>query len=379
MRDTRGGAGAKAGGRRWQRGRMAVLLCVALAAGALATIAHAEHLLSRPEQQSVDARYQIRGADAGKLARFALVDIDSSTFNEFRRQHLHAHWPFPRRYDARVIEALHRAGAKVIAYDVQFTEETDPVDDNALIRAIATAGNVVLGTTEVGVHGTSNVLGGEEVLHSVGARAGETQVISDSDGSIRRLQYSVGGMKTFGVAIAEADTGRPVSPALFGGATRPVPIDFAGPAGTAPSVSYASVYHGRFPAGLFAGRIVVVGASDAALQDLHQTPTGGTLMSGPELQANSAATVLAGVPLHPPARWVTALLIFALALFVPLCGARVGTLGVALAATGLLIGWALAAQLSFNGGTLLDFTDPAAALLLATGGTLIVGLQADSR
>ena len=36
----------------------------------------------------------------------------------------------------------------MIAYDVQFTEPTDAVDDNALINAIARARNVVLATTE---------------------------------------------------------------------------------------------------------------------------------------------------------------------------------------------------------------------------------------
>ena len=44
------------------------------------------------------------------------------------------------------------------------------------------------------------------------------------------------------------------------------------------------------------GKIVIVGVSAPSLQDVHQTPT--TLaMSGPELQANSIATVLRGFPL----------------------------------------------------------------------------------
>jgi len=63
------------------------------------------------------------------------------------------------------------------------------------------------------------------------------------------------------------------------------------------------------------------------------------------------------------------------------CGAgtRLGTLGVALTGLGTLAVWSLASQIAFDSGTLLDFSDPAASLILATGGTVIVGLWADSR
>ena len=104
-----------------------------------------------------------------------LVDIDAATFNYFRDRNLPAQWPFPRRDHARVIEQLHRAGAKVIAFDVQFTEPTDPADDNALIEAIGRAGNMVLSTTEVGPHGATDVLGGEAVLQPGGRTGGQHQ------------------------------------------------------------------------------------------------------------------------------------------------------------------------------------------------------------
>jgi CHASE2 domain-containing sensor protein len=143
-----------------------------LIGGALATLTYTKHLLRRPEQQTIDARYQIRGTDRRRTAGFVLVNIDSTTFSDFENQHLHAHWPFPRRYDARVIEQLHRARAKVIAYDVRFTERTDTPDDNALIEAVGRAGNVVLSTTEVGEHGTTDVLGGDQVLRVRTARDG---------------------------------------------------------------------------------------------------------------------------------------------------------------------------------------------------------------
>ncbi len=285
----------------WQRRKALLLLAVALISAGLGSLAYNSHLLRRPEQQTIDARFQIRGTDRHRATGVVLVDIDATTFNYFRNHNRPAQWPFPRRYHARVIEELHRAGAKVIAFDVQFTEPTDPADDNALIEAVGHAHNMVLSTTEVGPHGTTDVLGGEAVLRRVDARAANTSVIPDSDGVIRNTQYSIDGLKTFGVAVAEADTGRAVPPSLFGGVKKPVPIDYAGPPGTFPSISYSRVYDGRFPAGMFAGKIVIVGASAPTLQDLHQTPmSGSSPMAGEEILANKVATVLAGIPLRNP-------------------------------------------------------------------------------
>jgi CHASE2 domain-containing sensor protein len=364
----------------WQRHKAALLLAVALVAAGFGALAYSNHLLRRPEQLTIDARYQIRGAQPHRTAGVVLVNIDSTTFNDFRNQNLHAQWPFPRRYHARVIEELHRAGAKVIGFDVQFTEETDPADDNALIEAVGRARNVVLSTTEVGPHGSTDVLGGDENLRQLGARAANTSVIPDSDGVLRNTQYSIAGLKTFGVVVTEVDKGRPISPSLFGGTRTPVPIDYTGPPGTFPSISYSRVYNGEFPANLFSGKIVIVGASAPTLQDLHQTPmSGGSPMAGPEVLANEVATVLAGIPLRKSSGLVSVLLIVLLALLVCLAGIRLGTLGVALAGLGGLAVWSLATQLAFNSGTVLDYSDPAASLLLATSGTVLVGLWADSR
>jgi CHASE2 domain-containing sensor protein/predicted Ser/Thr protein kinase len=363
-----------------QRRRVVLLVAVAVIAAGVGCLAYGDHLLRRPEQATIDARYQIRGAERHRTGGVVLVDVDDATFNYFRNRGMRAQWPFPRRYDARVIDRLHRASAKVIAFDVQFTEPTDPADDNALIEAVGGARNVVLSTTEVGPHGTTNVLGGGPLLRELGARVGNTSVIPDSDGVLRNMQYSIDGLRTFGVAVAEADIGHAVPTSLFGGAHAQVPIDYAGPPGTFPSISYSRVYSGRFPAGLFAGKTVIVGASAPTLQDLHQTPlSGSSPMAGPEVLANEATTVIAGIPLRKAEGSTSVLLIALLALLICVAGVWLGTLGVAVAGLGTLVLWSVAAQLAFNSGTVLDYSDPAASLLLATGGTVLVGLWADSR
>jgi CHASE2 domain-containing sensor protein len=363
----------------WKSPRAALLLGVALAAAGLGILAHGEHLLRRLEQQTIDARFQIRGSESSRAAGVVLVEVDPSTFNYLRNHHLQARWPFPRRYHARVIDRLRQAGAKVIGVDFQFTEESNPLDDNALIESIGRAGNVVLSTTEVLPGGRTAVLGGETVLRGLGARAADTRTPPDSDGTLRAMQYSIGGLRTFAVAVAEADTGRPISPALFGGPTHRVPIDYAGPPGTFRAISYSRLLSGRFPPDLFSGKIVLVGASAPTLQDVHQTPMSGASMSGSEVLANQVTTVLDGIPLRAPSEAVTILLIVLLALLVPLAGLRLRTLSVVLVGLGALVVWSIATQLAFDSGTQLDYVDPLAALALATLGTVLVALWSDNR
>src|SRR4051794_13407703 len=366
-------------GVRVTRRRVLLMLAVALLSIGAGTAAHARHSLRRVEQLALDARYQLRGTDPARARGFVLVDVDDRTFNDLRDTGRQAQWPFPRRYHARVIDELRRARAKVIAVDVQFTERTDAADDDALVEGVGRAGNVVLGTTLVGPHGTTNVLGGDDVVRGLHARVGNTSVLPESDGAIRTMRFQIGGLKTFAVAVAEAATGRRVSPAGFGGAERAVPIDFAGPPGTVRALSYSRVLDGRFPRGAVAGRTVILGVSAPALQDLHQTPmSGGAPMAGPELLANAAATVARGLPLRTAGGRSTVLLTVALALAVFLAGLRLGPLGVALTGLGLLAVWAVAAQVGFDAGTVLDLSDPAATLVVGTGGTALVALREDS-
>jgi CHASE2 domain-containing sensor protein len=60
-----------------------------------------------------------------------------------------------------VIDHLLAAGAKLIAFDVQFTQPTDVADDNALIEAVDRAHNMVLATDAVDRTGQTGVLGGD--------------------------------------------------------------------------------------------------------------------------------------------------------------------------------------------------------------------------
>jgi adenylate cyclase len=358
-------------GARGQRRKIAALLAVGLAAIGIATLASAAHLLARTELQTIDARYSIRDRHAPPQG-IVLVLIDNSTLAGFRTIAPGTEFPFPRRYDAQLIDRLRVAGARTIALDMDFSHETDERDDNALIEALSRAqGKTVLAATIVGPGGHNEVLGGETTVHEVGARVGEVILPLDSDGVVRRFAYSFSGLPSFSVATTEVASGRLVSPSTFQNGT--LPIDFAGPPETVHSISYLKVLQGHYQPDMFRGKIVIVGASASVLQDYHATATSGsTVMPGPEIWANGTDTLLRGAPLKDAPGWVNFALILVLGLGAPLGALSVRRWRSLLDALALAVIFCIATQVAFDNGWITQFVYPLLALVIGTLGTLAV-------
>ncbi len=349
-----------------RRRREVALLIVALLSAALVLIAYGTHLMRSLELHSVDARFAVRGTQA-QPRDIVFVKVDDRTFSQLGVQ-----WPFPRSLHARVIDRLHRAGAKTIAVDIQFTEPTAPRQDNALIEAIARAGGVVLSTTEVDAHGESRIFGGESVVHEIGARAGSTVIEPDPGGTIRKMHYEFDGLRSFAIVTAEAATGEAVDPAEMEGDDSAW-IDFRGPPGTFRQVSYSSVLRSEVPDSAFRGKTVVVGVSAPSLQDVHPTSTtGDELMAGPEIQANAIWTAEHGFPLGSSPLLLDLLLIALMAAAPAAATLRFSPPPALLLALGLGLLYTLAAQLAFDAGTVLPFVYPLLALVLSALGSLSV-------
>jgi len=314
-----------------------------------------------PAERTVDdAHFSVRGPRPAPRS-VVTVGIDAHTLQELNQR-----FPFPRALHARLIDALHRAGAGVIAYDVQFSEPTDAADDNALVEAIARARNVVLATTETDPQGNPNVLGGGDILAKIGARAGNANLTVDPGAVIRRLPYSVDGLEQFALVAAERYRGRRIDPATLSSSPW---IDYAGPPGTVTSVSFSDVLHGRVPASVLAGRVVVVGATAPSLQDQHATST-GSLMPGPELNANAIDTALRGFPLRSAPDGTGPLVVILLSLLALVVSLRRGAMWGVLAALAGGVGYTVITQIAFQAGVVLPLAAPLLALIL----TAIVSL-----
>jgi adenylate cyclase len=359
--------------------RAAVTVMVGVLAAGIAVAAYATGVLDRFEGSTVDARFAVRG-EQRPLPNIVIVKIDDATF-----QALNLTWPFQRKVDARLIDRISAQHPAAIAYDVQFTEKSSGSaqaaknDELTLLLAIQNARRrTVFSTTETDAHGHTRFLGspnGTELLREVGSRAGNGLFPFQADGVIRQMAYSIGNLKTFAVVAAEVATHRRISRSAFDG--NRAWIDFRGPSGTFPSVSFSDALNGHVPHDFFRGKIVVIGATAPTLQDIHPTST-DSQMAGPEIQANAIDNVLRGFPLAQVPGWMNVALILLFSFSIPLACLRVRTLAAMALAVALALAFTVGVQLAFNSGWIVAYLAPMVALLLSTGGSLAVMLMTEA-
>jgi CHASE2 domain-containing sensor protein/tRNA A-37 threonylcarbamoyl transferase component Bud32 len=328
--------------------------------------ARATGILGWLERSSIDARFSLRASHSPPRG-MVVVGIDDSSLAQLPR------FPFSRRLDARVLTNLHRAGARLIVYDISFDRPTSEGADLALFEAAQRAAPVVFGTSLISSTGATQILGGNANIAAIGDQAAAADLLPDPDGVLRHTLAEVDGLPSIASAVARRLTGRSDGRLLRGGW-----IDFDGPPGTLHSLSFVNVLQDHFEPSSVRGKIVVIGATAPVLQDVHATAVGGP-MSGPEVQASAIATALDGFPLRSVSAAVGLLMIVALACALPLASLRLGTLGVSVLGVLCAALWSLATQLSFDSGVVLDYVDPLAALLCAAVGTLMVGMWMDGR
>jgi adenylate cyclase len=350
--------------RSFRRLRRGLFVLTALVLTGLVLAAYALDVLDGPELDTIDARFTIRGAEPPP-GNVVLVKVDDVTFGE-----LDIRWPFPRSVHGQAVDRLREGGARVIAYDVQFTEPTAPREDNALITAVDRANGVVLATTEVDENGRTNVFGGGGILREIDARAASGNFVNDPDGVIRRLPREVEGLASFATVAAEEFTGR-----AFAGGRDFEWIEFRGEPGTIRSVSFSRLVEGRTPPGFFRDKIVVVGATAPSLQDVHPTAVSKEQqMSGPEVQANAIATALDGFPLKKAPTGLDLALIGLFGLVGPAFAVGGGPLRAAVYGGLIAVVFAVAVQFAFESGLIVSFLYPMASLLVGIVGALAVGL-----
>jgi HD-GYP domain-containing protein (c-di-GMP phosphodiesterase class II) len=345
------------------RSRFAALAAVALIAFLAAIAVREANMLEPLEREALKSRFDVRGTESAN--GFLVVGIDALTFSELGVQ-----WPFRRSLHARVVRRLHAAGARQIVYDVQFTEQSKfPRDDLALFNAIGDAGGAVLATSESDGKGGTNVLGGEENLRMIDSEAAASDLRNDTSGAISRFPRNIGGLDSIAVVTAKRLTGHEPDPAGFDGGN--AWVDYRGPPGTIPTVSFSRVLRGKIDPSLIRGRVVVVGGTAPTLRDVHTTPVGGEeLMAGAEVQANAIWTAMNGLPLRSAPWWANLTLLILLALVPALTRWRLQLVAVGamtlLAAAAFVVG----AQLAFEQGIIMDMTTPLLALLVSAAGTV---------
>ena len=283
---------------------------------ALTGFASLSGMLGSLERASLSTRYSLR--QVPRPTGIVVVKIDDESFDK-----LATRWPFPRSLHARAIDKLHAAGAKEIVYDVQFTEPSaDPRRIEALYRSIGKSGRSDPGDQRERRAGRGPVSSEatrtlRRFMHALLPQTSRPPPAASSRASPTRYQASRASRSQ----PPNAREATSLTPARF--ESGKALIDYRGGIGAFPEVSFWRVLRGTAPAGVFRGKIVVVGATAPSLQDLHATPTSGSgLMPGPEVQANAIWTALHGNPLRDAPGWLTAIAVLLAALVAPLAAWR---------------------------------------------------------
>lgn len=107
--------------------------------GSIANVS--EDVRGLEENVGLGLLFKLRGA-AKAPPDAVVVAIDRESSDRLNVSNNPDRWP--RSLHAHLIETLSRAGARVIVFDLYFTEPRSPEDDGALAEAIKRAGNVVL-------------------------------------------------------------------------------------------------------------------------------------------------------------------------------------------------------------------------------------------
>lgn len=298
--------------------RLSVGAGLGLAIGAVISLLLWFNLFAEWQQRSTDFLY-IKRAGAAASGWVVIVAVDDRSLEELGR------WEdWPRRRHARLIEALHQAGARVIGLDIIFCEPSP--DDEILAEAIVRAGNVVqpvLGFISVprrvrrGELSTfERFLKPQPMLAEVSA-LGHINVFPDWDGVIRCLSALIISEKdgeeapAFALAVVARFLRLPVVDyrprnGCILLADRRIPVDdfgrmfvnYLGPPSqpgresTFRVYSYVDVLKGRVDPAAFQGKIVLVGMIASAMADNHPTPISGETMFGVEIHANVIETIL---------------------------------------------------------------------------------------
>jgi adenylate cyclase len=351
-------------------------------------------LVGQVELKTYDMR--LRALPSAPPRFVTIAAIDEASLAKLGR------WPWSRTTFAALAERLDEVGARVIAFDLFFSERESARADTQFARAISGTKKVVLGTVFIHREADMRYLGPAGLaaarraispqaiaevqaesfrmeepygvlvniaeLQGAATYAGDLDVPPDADGVVRRAplirRFDGRYFPAFDVQVARAFLGRDV-PALdlapYGIAglrlgEHYIPLDEDGrllvrhrPPRSFATVSIADILEQRADPALLRGRVVLVGNTAIGIGDTRVTPYGATL-PGVEIRASIIESLLQGDALQRP-EWMmfvdaAAMALIALVLIVLL--PRFGVSGGGVLAAVVLAGYLLFAIYLFE-------------------------------
>lgn len=205
-----------------------------------------------------------------------------------------AHWPWPRRHHAQIIDNLRERGAQRIFVDIDFSSRSAPRDDQALAMALARADGAVTLAVRSVADPVTGALSHRLPLPSFRneAELAHINLYYNYRGEAWRLPHllNIEGQDypSFAAELATLSNEEEES----------FPLDYSLNPATIPVISAVDILKGRVSPQQVAGKTVIVGTTSPELGDLYLVPGHGYL-PGVYLHVFGAETLKAG----PPVDW----------------------------------------------------------------------------
>ena len=351
-------------------------------------------LLGQVELKTYDMR--LRALPSAPARFVTIAAIDEASLAKLGR------WPWSRSTFAALAERLDQLGARVIAFDLFFSERESARVDAQFARAIDSTKKVVLGTVFIDRQADIRYLGPAGLaaarraispqaialvkdetfrmeepygvlvniaeLQGASSYAGDIHVPADADGVVRRAplirRFDGRYFPAFDVQVARAFLAKEaptldIAPYGIAGirlGQHYIPLDEEGrllvrhrPPRSFATVSIADILEQRVDPALLRGRVVLVGNTAIGIGDTRVTPYGATL-PGVEIRASIIESLLQGDALQRP-EWMVlvdaaAMMLIALVLIALL--PRFGVSGGGALAAALLVGYVVLAVYLFE-------------------------------
>ncbi len=323
------------------------------------------------EEKTLDMRFTMRGK-ISPGPETVIAAIDEKSINKLGR------FPWPRSVWGRVVDRLTEDGAKVIVFDVFFTEPENVESDDILQQAIRRSSRVILpvvfdfsktGFKETGFTDkkldfmvpssyavvkhtdepfsalkASMVLPTLYRFSSVAKSLAHINMVPDDDGELRweilAIDYQGDYYAPIGLEAARLYRGLNTEDLALdyhgeislGDTSIPIDehgrmlINYRGPTGTFPTYSISDILDRTLPASTFKDKIVLIGATAIGIYDLRVTPFSNNL-PGIEKHASVVDNILHGDFIRYTEVSVPVLIILfavVLGLSIPRLGAKAG-------------------------------------------------------
>jgi len=366
-------------------------VATAISIGVVFCLAFCLNLLYGMQQQSADFLFRAANLyhEAEPQGKIIVVGIDDKSLEQLGHFSL-----WPRSHYARLIDILARAEARVVVFDILFSEPAS--GDEELAASIRNAGSVILPVVYTPATPSPTVtqqtaesrsfIKPLEIFQTGVAAHGHANVMPDADGIVRRLPIAIGNGDGYEPALALAAVAKylrrpeviesPIKDNVLPFAGRTIPLSGnnemlinyisspqrSGGIVNFETVSFIDVINGEVAPALFQDKMVIIGATASGLGDTFLTPM-GRMMHGVEIHASAIHTILSGNFLKPAPSIVTIVSILVLAILCGLAVLRLRVLWATLSAVFLCLAYLLVAFSLFDNGIMLNMLYPPLATL----------------